>query len=534
VWQAVSSDLEVRLTDDVLRDATRALPREYGDQMGDELYRALRSRRDRIGEVARLFYELLAGWVDITATDQDEVAELAWLTPRRLQVTIGPAGGPHRFSRTFEAGETREVRLYLQGGDDRAEVSGAGSGIAVRIIGGGGADQLVDATSSVGDVHFYDAGDATRFVTQQGTGVDTSEWDTPLDLSSNTQQSAARDWGSRWIPIPNVGFDPDVGLFLGGGAQYTGYGFRHFPYRSRFSLDGAVSVPTAKVRAAGEWDFPLKRELLRGNLRAAYEGAQVPHFHGFGNDTDADRAAEFYEAPRKSLAVGAEVRLLPRRGASVRVGPSLLVVRPDPAAGTLIDSLRPYGHSDFERIALQGSLSWQGQDDPTRPRLGGGLELAGYLAPAWLDVSERYWGMSFEASARASLGGPLRPGVALRAGGERVAGGRYPIFDAPTLGGTETLRGYRARRFTGDASLYGGAEARFFLTEFQLLFPGDLGVLTLAEAGRVFLDGESSRAWHAAWGAGLWASFIDAFGLSLTWARGSEGTAFYLSAGAPF
>jgi hypothetical protein len=531
-WEAVIADLRVRLDDGVLRAAVARLPASHQSLTGEELLDALRNRRDRLPEIGRGFYEMLAEWVDVTATDQGELAEIEWLSPATVRVAVGPPDGPPTFRRTFHAAETREVRLDLRGGADRARVSGSGDSIRVRVIGGGGSDELVDATTA-GRVGFYDDGDDTRFVSGPRTRVDTRSWDAPMDLSSEPHQSRARDWGARWVPVPEVGFEPDVGFYLGGGARYTAYGFRHFPYRSRLELAAAFGTNTGRPRASLAWDLPLVRERLRADVALAFEGAEVPRFHGFGNETTADRPSAFYEAPRTSLGASAGVRLLPRRGVAVRVGPSFLMVRPDKGAQTLVDSLAPYGHSDFARLALAGALAWEGQDDPLHPRWSARLALSGFLAPAWLDVDEAYAGFSFFTGARAAFGGPLRPVVVVRAGGERLSG-RYPVFDAATLGGRQTLRGYRSRRFTGDASLFAGIEARIFLTEFVFLLPGDLGLLALADGGRIFQQGESSDVWHSGWGFGAWASYLDAFSVSLTWARGSEGPVWYVGAGIPF
>jgi hypothetical protein len=265
-----------------------------------------------------------------------------------------------------------------------------------------------------------------------------------------------------------------------------------------------------------------------------YEGDEVLRFHGFGNETTWGRERTYYEAPRSSLGAAAGVRMSAPGGASVRVGPSLRVVRPRVGTETaLVDELAPYGHGDFERIALDGALAWSEQDDALRPRLAGRLELSGSLAPAWLDVAETYGGVALVASARAALGGRLRPVIALRAGARRVWG-PYPYFEAAELGGRATLRGYPTGRFLGDGAVHGGAEGRLFLTEHVVLFPGDLGLLAVADVGRVFVDGETSRAWHGSWGGGVWASFVDAFEVDLTWARGAEGTLFYLGTGVPF
>ena len=128
----------------------------------------------------------------------------------------------------------------------------------------------------------------------------------------------------------------------------------------------------------------------------------------------------------------------------------------------------------------------------------------------------------------------LEPVLALRVGGQK-AWGNYPYFDAAVVGGGSTLRGWRQERFAGDASLYGNAELRFFLTRFFLLLPGDLGAFGLADAGRVYLSGESSDTWHTAFGGGLWVSFLGrANTLSVSMAHGREGNGFYFRSGMPF
>jgi hypothetical protein len=531
-WEPVVADLERRLDDAVLRDAVARLPEAHRTLAGDELVAALSQRRDGLREAARAFYRELTSVVDVITTDEAESAELVWDDPGTLTVAVGLTGGRAAFRRSFLAAETREVRVELRGGDDRARVTGSGGAIRVRLIGGGGADELVDATTA-GRVSLYDEDDDTRFVTAGDTRVDTRSWDVPMDLSSNTHQSRARDWGSRWIPIPDVGFEPDVGLYLGGGAQYTSYGFRHFPYRSRLELRAALGTNTARPRASLAWDLPIVRERLRGDLELEFEGAEVPRFHGYGNETVRDRERTFYQAERSIFTATTGIRTLPRRGATVRIGPSLVVVRPDLESPTLANALDPYGHSDFERVALGAALTWEGRNDPIRSTLSGSVEVGGYVAPALLDVTTPYGGVSFAATGRAALDGPLRPVVVARAGGQRLSG-RYPLFDAAQVGGQGSLRGYRSNRFTGDASLFAGAEARIFLTEFVFLLPGDLGLLALGDAGRVFHEGESSRTWHTGWGAGAWVSFIDAFGLNVTWARGSDGAAIYVGGGVPF
>jgi hemolysin activation/secretion protein len=124
--------------------------------------------------------------------------------------------------------------------------------------------------------------------------------------------------------------------------------------------------------------------------------------------------------------------------------------------------------------------------------------------------------------------------LALRVGGKQVFGD-YPYHEAAYIGGANTLRGFAKQRFAGDASAFGNVELRIPVTRVYILVPGQLGVFALGDAGRVFLDGESSDEWHTAYGGGLWVSLIDpANGMSLAIADSEEGTKVYVHLGLGF
>src|SRR5690606_23920614 len=73
------------------------------------------------------------------------------------------AGAMPYFQRRFMPGETREIRVYMQGGDDVVRVTGhAEESIRVRVLGGGGDDDLVDSSTVAR------GGWATRFYTAHG------------------------------------------------------------------------------------------------------------------------------------------------------------------------------------------------------------------------------------------------------------------------------------------------------------------------------------------------------------------------------
>ena len=58
-----------------------------------------------------------------------------------------------------------------------------------------------------------------------------------------------------------------------------------------------------------------------------------------------------------------------------------------------------------------------------------------------------------------------------------------------------------------------------------------LGVFGLADAGRVYFDGESPGGWHTSYGGGVWFSSLG-HALSLAYAKGETGR-LYLRLGMP-
>jgi hemolysin activation/secretion protein len=151
-----------------------------------------------------------------------------------------------------------------------------------------------------------------------------------------------------------------------------------------------------------------------------------------------------------------------------------------------------------------------------------------------LDVREPFGSLRGEAATWLTAGLPLRPTLALRAAIRHVLG-TYPFHEATFVGGPDTVRGFSAQRFAGDGGAWGNAELRLLLGRYFLVLPGEYGVFALADAGRVWLDGESSRRWHAGYGGGLWFAYVDrANTVTVAVARSDEQTGLYVRAGFPF
>ena len=79
--------------------------------------------------------------------------------------------------------------------------------------------------------------------------------------------------------------------------------------------------------------------------------------------------------------------------------------------------------------------------------------------------------------------------------------------------------------------LYLNTELRLFVTEIHWPIPANFGVLGIADVGRVFVEGESSRMWHTGFGGGIWFGLLrSGQGLNVALVEG-ESLRLYISTG---
>ena len=527
-WDSAVAFVQSRVTDAVIEGAVRQMPPEYQPFNAARLAGQLRSRRDQLGEAAAQFYGLLASDVNVHATDERERAEVQRLPDGTVEVVIRSEKVPGVwFRRHFRPDETREIRLYLQGGDDQAVVRGtASNSIQVRLIGGGGDDVLADSGSAGArmTVIHDDRGD-NRLVRGRGTVIDARPFDPPPSRSLFGNPPAPRDWGADFAPIAPYGrWQTNVGPVLGVGPRWTRYGFRRYPYARMISLRGVYAPLEDGFGVEADADF--RRTSSRDGLRLA-AGARtfdVIRFHGLGNESPGT-IEERYEVTH-SVAT-AEARWHGWTGArtSFSAGPVVRWMNPRDDR----DRLAPLrGGDGLTQAGLAGGVQIDGRD--TLPVTRGGWLLRGGARAFAHDDGGPFGRVEGEGRVYLPLLGG-GPSLALRAGGA-VVRGAFPFQEAAYLGGLESLRGYPYQRFAGDASAFGAAELRQPLGQVHVLVRGRVGAFGFGEAGRVWLDGESPGEWHPSYGGGVWFETTGRV-LTLTYAR-ADVTRLYAGLGLPF
>ena len=544
-WDSVATTVQAELPDPVIEDAVRRLPDPYYEQVGDFLTQALKTRRDHLGEFAARYYKFISREIEIKATDEDEYLELEHRENGELEVRIsweGTQNAPY-FRRTLYPHETKEVRIYLHGGDDQIAVLGERAKIRIRVDGGGGADVYANR-SRAGQrmTRFYDARGENRFDAHKSL-IDEQPYKRPAPTGAVTDRYII-DWGMETIALPVVSYSPDLGAYAGLFYTRIYHGYRKNPYASQHSFDlGVTASARTKPLVAYSGKF---RHLLRGLdglLQMEYSSINVIRFNGFGNGVEIPHAESFYEVEQAQFLFAPTLLWVSGRSRGMWTltgGP--LVKFTDTSLhdnkGKFIASYETplYGTEAFGQIGVGGELVYDARDNVGHTRRGVRFRLSGELYPKLWDVESTFGHVAGDASAYLSASVPTLPTLALRVGGKTVRGA-FPFYEAATVGGPDNLRGFREDRFAGESALYGNGEFRVRLTRLRFPSPGELGAFAAVDAGRVFFDAdpEEANGWHIGTGGGLWISFLKHRAtLSAAMMEGEDLTGIYLRGGFMF
>jgi hypothetical protein len=544
-WDSTARALQRALTDSVITAAVGQLPPEFRAARGAQLVQWLTSRRDKMPAFVRQYYLAIARDADVHSTAEPAVVELTG-RPDTLELRMrrrDAGNDAWYYDRRFVRGDTKEVRLYLDGGPDSVVVRGGGDGIAMRVITGGDGTVVMDsAAADAASTRVYDGGHPVRLIDGHHVSEDDTRW-TVRPLASG---ALPRDAGSSCGIQPLGSASSDVGFALGLSYICDQLGFRRQPFALRQVF--TVGYITGTGGVAGSYQIQLRP--VASNtiwaLRVSGTSAEWTRFFGFGNNTTLSpgpgfvpRSINYFQVreSRYTLFPSVTVPLAP--DLTVQAGPFLRYWATGHTKGTIFALDQPYGAGPFGNIGGLADLRYDTRDSHGLPTKGVVLDLVGRAVPSVWDSQHGYGSARAQATTYLTSDAvPLTPTLALRVGGMKVWGDA-PFQDMAHIGAAGsnpddpgTVRGFNADRFTGDAAAWGNAQLSFIIAHPKLLIPSDLGLMALNDVGRVFIAGEHSSNWHDAYGGGL---FLSIFRRTITVtglvAHSSERTLFYVGAG---
>ena len=314
VWDSVATSLQQKITDQVIDNAVGALPPGYAN--GSRAIAAkLKARRNALPGEAHRYYNAISEVADILGTDADDQATVVRSGDGIVDVRVQSGNNAQYFSRRFIVSETKEIRIYLHGGNDRATVEGnVRRSIPVRIIGGNGDNSFVD-NSIVGgkrnQTRFYDVGIVQNVKYARDTIDEKINIDNafnhyfdrrPWERAYGTLIPPQRDRGSQLKPVLGIHSQRLLGIYPSIGISRTLYGFRKVPYSIFTEADLAYSFASQRLRIRGLLDKRFEESDTHIPVTAHMSQFEVVQFHGFGNDVP-DLRGTLYDVQATAVGV---------------------------------------------------------------------------------------------------------------------------------------------------------------------------------------------------------------------------------------
>ena len=536
-WVEQIEFLQSQLTDDVIEEAIAGWPEDIQELTADRVRTGLKARRADMPRYAKELYLFISKEVEVVGSDKHEYFTVEHLPGGNTKVTVRKRKKDGEleqtlFERTFKPHETKEVRLYGLDGEDVFEVNGEDPKIMVRIIGGTDKDRIINGNGEqrLKKLKVYDRIKSTKVKGNEKGILKLSD-----DPAINNYDRKAFKYDIL-LPIILLGANPDDGIFIGGGFNFTKNGWRKDPFASQHTFTAKHSLATNAfgVNYKGTFTDVLgKWDLQPGVIIEQPFG--VNNYFGLGNETqflegqfqgDDDDDIDYYRYQHERIE--ADLGFVRNLGAfgnfSLGTGFRSIEVRNNLNRNIANEAVRDPQAFEANRY-LKGNIgiSVDTRTNKVIPQSGMIASAGVEHLEALTDGSKSLTRLTADWAFYLSFKLPSTLVVANRVGTAHNIGD-YEFFNANILGGRTNLRGYRATRFLNENNFYHNIDLRLKLFSFRsYIFPGQFGILGFHDTGRVWLDGESSSTWHTGRGFGVWITPINSFVLNLNYGFGDDG-----------
>jgi len=539
-WIKIASNLQSNLTDSIIENAFTIWPDTIYKLNGEEIINKLKARRNDLVHYAKEYYSMLAEEVEVTGSDKKEIFVINRKPNGNTLVKVYKKDKNQNdeillYKREFLFSETKEIRLYGFGGDDKFKISGeAKKGILIRIIGGEGDDKVVDQSKVNGLRKLTKIYDDIAGIQIKG-GEETKDLSsTDIDINSYTR---ARFVPNLKAPVIKIGSNIDDGLFVGAGIKLRNQGWRKTPQANDHKIVLAFAPKTSAIviehesnfyQVLHKWDLNIQTKFLSPN--------STTNYYNLGNETFASNDDPNYYVVRfEQRAVQTSLQKQLNEHHTFRIGPKYEYVEVKKTENRFISSpqtdLTPSAFESAHFMGLKLQYILNTTDNSKLPTKGIRWNTEG----TWLQnlsSSTNNTKLQSDVSFFFTFFGKLKPTIATRFGGATIFND-YEFFQANTLGaqtkvmGQGNLRGFRRDRFSGRSTAYQNTELRLKLLNLKsYLLPGELGVYGFIDHGKVWTDNENSSLWHKSYGGGIWFSPLKMMVLTTSYEVSKEENIF--------
>jgi len=544
-WEKEIAYVQSKLTDDLIARSVKLMPANVYALGGQHITQVMIQRRNNIKQDAFEYYRFLAKTVDIPASDKNEKLTVIEGDSGKVNITINKfkkdSVGKVTYQRTFDPKITKEIRLYGLDGKNTFDVSGnQPSPIKIRMIGGNDEDTytISDKLDNRGKLFAYDRSDQKNKLPSPSLAHIRASTDSTINSFDRPVHKS-----DHFSPLISLGYSPEDGVLLIGGIHAEKHGFKDAPYVSKQALK--VSYTLAKQSFIITYKGDFKKVIGNNDLQINImeRGPKnVNNFFGLGNVGEfvdaGDKTFDYYR--NRYDFTNADIRLAHQYGkwqlSAGIVGQYYSSWASNNGThffaeyNQLHPELNLFSTKYYAGLVGGAVLDTRNNDKFTSRGVLWKTNITGLTA---LNVNNKTNGAILSTF---SFFIPVKDSdivVADRIGAGYFRGGGE-FFQMMNLGGP-SLQGYHTSRFIGDSMLYNNLELRLKVCDFNAyLFRSPLGLILYNDAGRVWLNGESSNTIHDAYGGGIYLSPFHSFILTAVAGQGTEGYLTYYSIGFRF
>jgi hypothetical protein len=520
-WMKAARTFKAKVTDSVIEEALKRLPGNIYRNEHQWLSTDLKSRRDQMPEAVDKFYRFINRIVDIRTSDKNELVRITGVKDSNaLKVVvrkISKHGKPEDtlMSKIYPASLTREIRLYVSGGDDSVVLNNQSSTVRLRIIGGKG-HKAYNIIHSRNPVRLYDREKETYY-------GEISKLKKHISSDSANTAFVQTDLYNTAIPLVTGSINADDGLSLGVGMQYKQrQGFRKTPYSAlqQIMFSHSFSTDAFNIKFKSEWMEAIGKAdiTVNGQVKAPNN---TQNFFGRGNETPFYKTGDYkryYRTRFNLFTLETALRWRGQKGSSLSLGPTVQYYHLNKTEneGRFINQasmLHSYDSAtvskDKAHLGLNIHYVLDQRNDPEFPTYGAYVDVQIKGFTGLNGYSKSFVQVIPELALYKSLNTRQTMVLCDRIGGG-ISFGKTTFYQSLFLGGEGNLLGYRKYRFAGQKSLYNNLELRIALSDFgNYIFKGQMGLAGFYDIGRVWQSGEVSRKWHQGVGGGLY--FVPAY-----------------------
>jgi hypothetical protein len=515
-WMRIVNEFVKAESDEVLEAGINRLPKELYPIRNKELLSKLKKRRDNIPAAMSEYYYFINRIVDIRASDKDEQVTINDAPDQGMQIIISKLSKNGNVKEKlmdmiYQPAITKEIRLYVSGGDDHVIINNSASPIKLRIVGANGS-KTYEVKQAYKKIQVYGRADSVTF-----TGEANRLSKHLSDDTSNTHFVATNPY-DIWEPLATGAINRDDGFLLGLGFRYTGKaGFRKPPYSTvqEVMVEHSFETKAFNINYNGQWMQAIgKADITLNALVDAPDNTM--NFFGQGDNTVLDKTGNYHKHYRTRFdfyQLDPALRWHTGIGSTISLGPSFQFYHFDMNGNTGRSINQPGLIKSYDSTSFAKNKSHAGfiadyvsdkKDNKILPTKGFYLnvKLEGY---AGLNASSKaFMQIRPEFTYFQKIDSGARLVLSDRIGGGASAG--HPAFyQYMFLGGQGNLLGYLQNRFSGQEMAYNNFQARFRIANIGgYILPGQLGVTGFYDVGRVWVDGEHTDTWHQGTGGGLY------------------------------